>query len=95
MEAILEKARKTKRAKCPTKGCDGQLKAISSSKPQERARIHGHYVYLPGKCKVRTRKCGMCDLVVRTVELPLAQYDKDITLIHRLKGALKEYIDAN
>lgn len=93
-EDNLKKARKTKRAACPTGGCAGQLTARSSSKPQARARTHGHYVYFPGKCKVRTRKCALCGLTIRTVELPLTQYDKDITLIHRLKGILREYIES-
>ena len=94
LELARKKAKLVKRVKCPTKGCNGQLKASGSSKLQDRARFSGHFVYLPGKCRVRTRRCNSCGLVVRTVEIPLSQYDKDVTLIHRLKGILRDYIES-
>jgi len=94
----LKKARENYKSKpkgqpCPIKGCDGRLRVTSSTMNNRYQSGYGGFVYLPGECRIKTKRCNKCDEKFRTVEILTKRFEKDSILIRKLKLALKEYIE--
>jgi len=98
IEDSLRKAREMRKGgprgqKCIIKGCDGVMTSKITSNNNRFLSNRGGFIYLPGNCLIRKRKCRKCNHSFRTVEIPVERFEKDLTLIRKLKLALKEYIE--
>lgn len=80
-----------KKASCDVQGCEGQLLTCSTT-AFGSVISGGRKIPLSKGCKVRTKKCTVCKKEIRTVEIPLEQYDKELQLIAEMKRAVKNYI---
>lgn len=64
--------------KCTKEGCDGELRALSTS-------------YKEGLV-IRTRRCTKCNQNYKSVEMPMEDYNKAVKLMEAMAEIVREFI---
>jgi hypothetical protein len=74
-----------------TPNCDGELRSCRPIKREGKFRYNHKLIDIPMNGYIRTRKCNKCHKVVKTLEIPMDRYFRDINLVNKLSDLIREY----